>query len=219
MAVSIWPSLILLLPCGIITNTHAQSEVIWDNKNQPNAKPCLENTCGPDSSTCECYLTIQHNLTMMDYRTLVLPKNGQLYRFDNPTQPIMDKTSSNIITTDGVGSRTVIVINQQFPGPTIETYEGQRVIVHVRNLMHTDSTTIHWHGMVQKGTPYADGVAYVTQCPILPGHTHTYEFIANPHGTSFYHAHIGDFLFNYICIPTDNGVVYFILLRWELTSL
>ncbi|XP_061171791.1 uncharacterized protein LOC133181279 [Saccostrea echinata] len=66
------------------------------------------------------------------------------------------------------------------------------MIIHVRNLMHTDSTTVHWHGMHQRGTPHSDGVAFISQCPILPGQTFTYRFIASPHGSSFYHAHIGD---------------------------
>lgn len=58
--------------------------------------------------------------------------------------------------------------------------------------MHTDSTTIHLHGMHQKDSPWADGVAFVSQCPILPGQIYTVRFKVKPFGTSFYHAHIGD---------------------------
>jgi hypothetical protein len=27
----------------------------------------------------------------------------------------------------------------------------------------------HWHGLLQKSTPYYDGVVSVTQCPVAPG--------------------------------------------------
>ena len=54
--------------------------------------------------------------------------------------------------------------------------------------MHTDSTIVHWHGIHQRESPEWDGVAFISQTPILPGQ----KFRAKPHGTSFYHAHIGD---------------------------
>ncbi|XP_059626422.1 laccase-3-like [Cornus florida] len=39
-------------------------------------------------------------------------------------------------------------------------------------------------------TPWADGPAYVTQCPIQPGGTYTYRFtIENQEGTLWWHAH------------------------------
>jgi iron transport multicopper oxidase len=31
------------------------------------------------------------------------------------------------------------------------------------------ATSVHWHGMFQKNTQWADGVALVSQCPIVPG--------------------------------------------------
>jgi len=42
---------------------------------------------------------------------------------------------------------------------------------------------------VQNPTPWSDGVPGLTQCPILPGQTFRYKFIANPAGTHWYHAH------------------------------
>ena len=95
---------------------------------------------------------------------------------------------SEVIQSDGYKSRLVIAINGKFPGPTIEAYEDQKLIIHVRNLKHTDSTTVHWHGIHQRESPEWDGVAFISQTPILPGRT----FKAKPHGTGFYHAHIGD---------------------------
>ncbi len=37
----------------------------------------------------------------------------------------------------------------------------------------------HWHGLFQKGTNYADGPAFVTQCPIVPGESFNYQFNPN----------------------------------------
>ncbi|CAG2254490.1 unnamed protein product [Mytilus edulis] len=122
---------------------------------------------------------------------LLKPDKGKAVRFDNGAQ-FERSLEDTFILADGFKSRIVIVVNGRFPGPTITAREGQEVIVHVRNLMHTDSTTIHWHGLHQKKSPWSDGVAFVTQCPILPGQNYTYKFNASRFGTSFYHAHIGD---------------------------
>ncbi|KAG6335799.1 hypothetical protein ID866_3295 [Astraeus odoratus] len=52
------------------------------------------------------------------------------------------------------------------------------------------STTVHWHGLFQNGSNFADGVAFVTQCPIAQNNSFLYQFEA-PHqaGTYWYHSH------------------------------
>jgi FtsP/CotA-like multicopper oxidase with cupredoxin domain len=71
-------------------------------------------------------------------------------------------------------------------GPTIEITEGDRVRIHVENGL-PDPTTVHWHGLhVPIGM---DGVAGISQEPIPPGESFTYEFTVNQHGTYFYHPH------------------------------
>lgn len=94
------------------------------------------------------------------------------------------------LAPDGV-ERDVIVINGQFPGPTIEANWGDTIEVTVVNQITgpAEGTALHWHGLLQKGTPYEDGVPGVTQCPIAPGHTFTYSFQADLYGSSWYHAH------------------------------
>jgi iron transport multicopper oxidase len=53
-------------------------------------------------------------------------------------------------------------------------------------------TTVHWHGMHQHKSNWADGVAWVTQCPIEPGNSFLYEFeVKDQAGTFWYHSHIG----------------------------
>jgi FtsP/CotA-like multicopper oxidase with cupredoxin domain len=76
--------------------------------------------------------------------------------------------------------------NQQVPGPRIRITEGDRVRVNVTNNL-PESTTVHWHGLIVPNN--MDGPAFVTQQPIEPGKTFTYEFTVNQAGTYFYHSH------------------------------
>jgi FtsP/CotA-like multicopper oxidase with cupredoxin domain len=74
----------------------------------------------------------------------------------------------------------------QVPGPRIHIREGDRVRIIVKNEL-PEVTTIHWHGLILPNE--MDGPAEVTQPPIPPGGTFTYEFTAEQHGTYFYHPH------------------------------
>jgi len=86
---------------------------------------------------------------------------------------------------DGV-SVTAYTYNGTVPGPMIRVTEGDQVRIVVKNELD-EPTTIHWHGVE---VPNAmDGVPGVTQDPIQPGETFTYEFIAKPAGTFMYHSH------------------------------
>ena len=76
--------------------------------------------------------------------------------------------------------------NGSTPGPTIEAVEGDRVRILVTNRL-PEHTTIHWHGIL---LPCGmDGVAGLTQPPIMPGETWVYEFTLRQHGTHMYHPH------------------------------
>ncbi len=76
-------------------------------------------------------------------------------------------------------------INGQTPGPTIEVTEGDRVRILVVNEL-PEPTTIHWHGLEVPNSQ--DGAGGVTQYPILPGETGTYEFTVYQSGTFLYHS-------------------------------
>ncbi|WP_295814205.1 copper oxidase [uncultured Deinococcus sp.] len=77
-------------------------------------------------------------------------------------------------------------VNRQVPGPRLQLTQGDRVRIRVKNTL-PESTTIHWHGLI---VPNAmDGPADVTQRPIAPGQTFTYEFTVTQAGTYFYHSH------------------------------
>lgn len=76
--------------------------------------------------------------------------------------------------------------NGQVPGPELRVREGDLVRVIVTNRLPVP-TTIHWHGVDLNWK--MDGVPGVTQLPIQPGATFTYEFVATPAGTRMYHTH------------------------------
>ncbi|XP_051131720.1 laccase-3-like [Andrographis paniculata] len=86
-------------------------------------------------------------------------------------------------------SHNIITVNGQFPGPTISARNGDSLVIRVTNRARYN-ITIHWHGIRQMRTPWADGPEYVTQCPIRPGGTYTYRFtLENQEGTLWWHAH------------------------------
>lgn len=190
-------TLMLLLALSIVLGkcfiySQAPDDPTWEDLIRK-GKACKSNTCRKIDTACECFLTIEHRLTMMNDRekTLLRPKNGRFVRYNDSKTYTMEEEIS-FISADGYGSRMVLAVNRMFPGPPITAYENQEITLHMWNKMHTDSTTIHLHGIHQKSTPWSDGVAFVTQCPILPGQIYTVKFNAKPYGTSFYHAHIGD---------------------------
>lgn len=76
--------------------------------------------------------------------------------------------------------------NGQVPGPEIWVNEGDRVRIQLTNRLPV-ATTIHWHGIAVPNE--MDGIPGVTQDPIEPGKTFTYEFDAKPSGTFWYHSH------------------------------
>lgn len=73
-------------------------------------------------------------------------------------------------------SRPVIVVNNQWPPPTISVMEGDRLILHITNNLGNETTSIHFHGLYMKDSPEMDGACAVTQCPVPPGMTFTYDF-------------------------------------------
>ncbi|XP_038880052.1 L-ascorbate oxidase-like [Benincasa hispida] len=85
----------------------------------------------------------------------------------------------------------VMGINGQFPGPTIRANVGDTIIVELVNKLFTEGVVIHWHGILQRETPWADGTASISQCAINPGETFIYQFKADKPGTYFYHGHLG----------------------------
>nr|GME20391.1 laccase-17-like [Ipomoea batatas] len=73
-------------------------------------------------------------------------------------------------------TKTMVTVNGKFPGPRIIAREGDRVIVKVENHV-SNNISIHWHGIRQiRNGPWADGAAYITQCPIQMGQSYAGEW-------------------------------------------
>ncbi|KAF9031709.1 laccase 1 [Hymenopellis radicata] len=98
------------------------------------------------------------------------------------------------ISPDGVGRSTVLA-GGIFPGPLVRGFKGDTFELNVVNSL-TDkamlrSTSVHWHGILQTNSSWADGTSFVTQCPITPHHSFQYKFtVPDQAGTFWYHSHL-----------------------------
>jgi FtsP/CotA-like multicopper oxidase with cupredoxin domain len=77
--------------------------------------------------------------------------------------------------------------NGGVPGPLIRVRRGDRLIVHFSNKLET-STTVHWHGL--QIPIEMDGVPGVSQPPVAPGGSFTYDFVVPDAGLFWYHPHV-----------------------------
>lgn len=112
--------------------------------------------------------------------------------------PVADLEIANrIIAPDGFNRSSVLAGSGgtfSLPGPIISGTKGDNFQLNVINSL-TDttmlrSTSIHWHGLFQAGSSWADGPVGVTQCPIAPGNSFLYEFsVPDQAGTFWYHSH------------------------------
>jgi len=76
--------------------------------------------------------------------------------------------------------------NDQVPGPQIRVREGDRVRLVLKNEL-PESTSVHFHGVEVPNDQ--DGVPFITQPPVKPGESYTYEFTAPNPGSHMYHSH------------------------------
>lgn len=110
---------------------------------------------------------------------------------------------------DGV-ERIVLSVNGMVPGPTIIANWGDTVVVHVTNSLMNNGTSIHFHGLRQFETNQMDGPTSITQCPIAPGDSFTYRWVASQYGSSWYHAHFA--------VQTWDGVYGGIIINGPATE-
>ncbi|CAO3598956.1 unnamed protein product [Absidia cylindrospora] len=88
-------------------------------------------------------------------------------------------------------SYPALLVNGQFPAPTIRVSKDDEVEIRVFNQADVP-TSIHFHGIRQYGTVESDGVPDVTQNAINPGSAFIHRFQLNGQaGTFYYHAHVG----------------------------
>jgi laccase len=109
------------------------------------------------------------------------------------------------------GTKSIVTVNGQYPGPTLFAREGDHVEVAVVN-RSPYNVSLHWHGVRQLLSGWADGPSYITQCPIQPGGSYVYRYqIVGQRGTLWWHAHISWLratLYGPIVILPPAGVPY-----------
>lgn len=106
------------------------------------------------------------------------------------------------VNPDGLLSRHAIGVNGTWPPPIINVNASDTVRITATNDLGTGvGTSLHSHGMFFNRTGYFDGAVSVTQCPIPPGESFTYETLNSPAspddrrkqmGTFWIHAHNND---------------------------
>jgi FtsP/CotA-like multicopper oxidase with cupredoxin domain len=81
-----------------------------------------------------------------------------------------------------------ITVNGTIPGPVLRFSEGDDAVIHVKNAMKREATSVHWHGVLlpglMDGAPGFNGFE-----GIKPGESFTYRFPIRQSGTYWYHAH------------------------------
>ncbi|KAI6001779.1 laccase [Pisolithus albus] len=108
---------------------------------------------------------------------------------------------NKVIAPDGF-PRSTVLAGGTFPGPLIQArkkltppFKGDEFLVNVTNLLNDTSmditTSIHWHGIYQHQSNWADGTAWITQCPIQPNGSFLHKFtVPDQAGTYWYHSHL-----------------------------
>nr|CAI56705.1 Lac2 protein [Phlebia radiata] len=127
--------------------------------------------------------------------TLLSSLLSEVYATNSGIGPVTDLRISNAVVSPDGFSRDAVVVQGQFPSPLIKGNKGDMFKLNVINQLQdtalNTSTSIHWHGLFQHGTNWADGPAFVTQCPIVTGDSFVYDFtVPDQAGTFWYHSHL-----------------------------
>ncbi|KAG1878718.1 laccase [Suillus tomentosus] len=107
--------------------------------------------------------------------------------------PVTDLTIANrVIAPDGF-KRSATLAGGIFPGPLIKAQKNDNFSINVVNQLQDKdmplSTSVHWHGIQQQKTNWADGTSFITQCPISPNRSFLHQFSTTQTGTFWYHSH------------------------------
>jgi manganese oxidase len=104
--------------------------------------------------------------------------------------------------------------NGMVPGPMFVLDVGDRIQVDLQNDLPL-MTDIHWHGVMLPNDQ--DGVAPITQDPVMPGESYTYEFTVTRPTVAMYHPHahgdiklpngmLGAFIVGDVPVPTGRTI-------------
>ena len=143
----------------------------------------------------------------------------------NPEYRITPKAGRTSLVGEGHPDTSVWAYDGKVPGPILRARQGEPLRIVVDNRL-SEATTVHWHGV---RLPIAmDGVPGLSQPPIKPGESFTYEFTPPDAGTFWYHPHadslqqLGRGLAGALIvderepIPVDRDILW-VLQDWRLT--
>ena len=164
---------------------------VWDCTEMPSDQTCLITFVVYPLTTMTFYNFTSDSQPLNGTR-VAFNSNGHLRGLNSEESIHYNPPPTTFIQADGY-FRSIITVNGQMPGPTIIAHVNQKLNITVLNeLRDVDAgISIHWHGIDQIDSPEADGVAYITQLPIIPNQNYTYSFRANAGGTYWYHSHAG----------------------------
>ncbi|XP_057741936.1 L-ascorbate oxidase homolog [Arachis stenosperma] len=95
------------------------------------------------------------------------------------------KVTYGIISPLGIPQQGIL-INNQFPGPEINSTSNNNIVINVFNYLD-EPLLFTWHGIQLRKNSWQDGTPG-TNCPILPGTNYTYKFqVKDQIGTYFYY--------------------------------
>ncbi|KAF9058481.1 laccase lcc6 [Rhodocollybia butyracea] len=108
--------------------------------------------------------------------------------------PVTDLTIVNAFLQPDGFNRSFVLANGVFPGPPIVGNIGDNFKINVIDSLTNGtmllSTSIHWHGLFQASTNWADG-SFINQCPIAANNSFLYDFdVPDQAGTFWYHSHL-----------------------------
>lgn len=132
------------------------------------------------STSSECYRPCDHNTPpkicyyhfTLEYYTVL----GRACEVCTPNSTNQFTGECQCVLADGV-EKGILTANRMIPGPSIQVCKGDKIVIDVKNQIQGIDVTIHSHGVWQVGTPYSDGVPFVTQCPIYGGNSFRCTFL------------------------------------------
>lgn len=111
------------------------------------------------------------------FSEVILLKDGDSYTI----------TASQVLKEVNGKQYTMYAYNDMIPGPMLKVTQGSRVKINfVNNINH--ETTIHWHGLRQDIKD--DGVPGISQKPVKPGESYSYNLYFPDSGIYWYHPHV-----------------------------
>ncbi|KAF7798559.1 hypothetical protein EIP86_009781 [Pleurotus ostreatoroseus] len=129
--------------------------------------------------------------------TLLASLALEAYASDDTLGSVTNLHISNAAVSPDGFSRDAVVVEGRFPSPIIKGNKGDNFKINVinelkdENLNTSTSIVRITNSYFMHGTNWADGPAFVTQCPIVTGESFLYDFnVPDQAGTYWYHSHL-----------------------------